>query len=205
MVSGTLRALFSIEGVLTVLLIGGATIAGAHYLGYVDATELDPREEWTSAEAIEEEAPWMVQTQEGPFTDDLINGEVNDVRHEDGADTLGHLENIRYIARSENYDAPERGEGVRAVDSVHCRSNAAVVTTILEYESRHGPETGVEINANEHTVAEDAVERALSIPEQRSVLLDPGWSSHGVAVSVGDHGTVYVTQAFCGNGAVPED
>lgn len=197
MVVGVLRWVLSLEGLLTLAVLGAVVLGGAHVAGVVDLGDVVPRNEWTGADDLEEDAPWLIATSEGPWTDDLVNGELNDARHDAEVDTLAHQQHMRDAADEYVDLARREGAAMTTFQDFRCQSSGAIVTSRLEYESRHDPETGVEVNADHHRVARDAVERALAAPERRETLLDPGWTQHGVEVVVGDHGTVYVVQAVC--------
>lgn len=196
MVLGTLRALFSIEGALTALVLGALVLGGAHYAGVVDVGEVLPRDEWTGQDELEDTTLESFGPNDGSTTDELVTGELNDVRHERGLGTVS-LD----IGSRADRDVPAAGNVTYGIPP--CAGTSATLATRVEYESRHSPEDGVEINADHERVAADAVERAMGNAEQRDVVLYGGWDEVGVGVEVGDHGAVRVEQAFCGSGPGP--
>lgn len=197
MVKGTLRALFSIEGLLVVVVVLGGIGGVGYYTGAVDIGDIPGIDdtEWTSDERLEETPP-VIQMEDRRYTDLEVNNEINQLRHERGLNTLTLTRSTNAGARY--FDLPANTTSGDVLRSVHtgCVGEGAVVVSVSHYDPRYR-DNNVEIAASMSRVVDDAVDGATRTEEARSVVFGEQWSEHGVGVRVGDQGRVVVVQAFC--------
>lgn len=90
--------------------------------------------------------------------------------------------------------------GVEVVeDPFRCHGQRQIkVHVTATYETKYDDEDGLMVNADRDTIASDIVERMATSNEMSEVLFDPTLESHGANVKIGDQGTVYIPNVFCG-------
>lgn len=157
-------------------------------------------EEWTTRSAIEggewdEDEGWQQDDQ----LLELVHGTINERRHDAGLSTLRYDITLEpALPPSGHADFDEVGTGVVVDDDpFYCSNKLVKVHVITSYDSKYDEEDGLLINADHSTIASDVVDAMEEYPEQRDILFSGDFSSYAAQVSVGDHGRVYVPQAFC--------
>lgn len=182
-------------------LTAGILGLGSGCLGTLEEATSGGGETWLPREEIEggvwkDGEGWVREDQ----LLDLVNGEINSRRHDRGLGTADFDISLKNELTSEaRMDVGGAPSGVETVeDPFRCRGRQIKVHVTISYDSKYDDEDGLLINADRDTIATDVVDRMAASDEMSEVLFDPTLESHAARVNVGDQGTVYIPNVFCG-------
>lgn len=195
---GTIRALFSLEFVLVLVVLGGIGAIGGVAIGVVDNDQV-PGGDFTNVSREEFDAAEVEY---------FIHEDINEIRQEEGLSSMDPNDALGGVARTHSRDMAEREffahenpDGDTPFDRVTDSQVAcqAVGENIAQTYWREEvlTEEGQERYTTNAEIAEGLVQQWMNSPPHRRNILDGQWTATGIGIYQTADDEVYATQLFC--------